>query len=331
MKKEGKFNRINGSIRSDKNNINANKRVGNNKYKQEENIEENSIKENKFSRINGSIKNKNKNKNTNRENYNNKHMNSRDNDIITEEVNLQLEGRNSVLEALNSNRTIDKIIFKKGEVEGTLKIIRGKALDKGIVVQETDKRNLDSMAQTHNHQGVIAICPAHEYAEVDDILELAKEKNEDPFILILDGITDTYNLGAIIRTADIAGVHGIIIPKRRSAGLTSMVSKISAGAIEYVKVAKVINISRTIEELKSKGIWVGSTVSTGQSMYNNNLKGPLAIVIGNEGDGVSKLVKEKSDFTLSIPMYGNLDSLNASVAAGVIIYEALRQRKQNSI
>ncbi len=292
-------------------------------------------KDNKYKRVNGSTKSEKSTYSTNRNVRREKEVTKKVyksqrreivEDVEQEEI-LQLEGRNSVLEALSSGRTIDKIIFKKNEVEGTLKIIRGKALDRGIVVQETAKRNLDEMAKTHNHQGVIAICPAQDYAEVDEILDYAKEKGEDPFILILDGITDTYNLGAIIRSADITGVHGIIIPKRRAAGLTGIVGKVSAGAIEYVKVAKVVNISRTIEELKEKGIWVGSTELDGEVMYKSNLTGPLALVIGSEGDGISKLVKEKCDFSLSIPMYGNVDSLNASVATGVVLYEALRQRK----
>lgn len=243
------------------------------------------------------------------------------------EDNYQLEGRNSVLEAINSGKTIDKILLKKGEVDGTLKVIKAKALDRGIIVQETSKQNLDDMAKTHNHQGVIAICPAHEYAEVEDILALAKERGEDPFIIILDGITDTYNLGAIIRSADAVGAHGVIIPKRRSAGLTAVVSKTSAGALEYVKVAKVTNIGREIEKLKKEGIWVMGTTMDGQLMYNANLTGPIALVIGSEGDGIGNLVSQKCDHNVSIPMYGKIQSLNASVASGVLMYEVVRQRR----
>ncbi len=289
-------------------------------------------KNKKYKRVNGSTKSEKKSfesKKTFKKESKNKFPKEERRSKYDEEGNLhlQLEGRNAVLEAINSGRTIDKIIFKKGEVDGTLKMIRGKALDLGIVVQETAKNNLDDMAQTHNHQGVIAICPAHDYVEVEDILNHAKQLGEDPFILILDGITDTHNLGAILRTADITGVHGIIIPKRRAAGLTGVVSKTSAGAIEYVKVAKVTNISRTIEELKAKNIWVGATTLNGESMYKTNLTGALAIVIGGEGEGVSKLVEEKSDFSINIPMFGHIQSLNASVATGVVLYEALRQRK----
>ncbi len=298
METNKKYKRVNGSSKSEKNSFETNK-----KYKKE-------FKDNKKYKSNKPIKEERTSK---YDEDGNEH--------------LQLEGRNAVLEAISNGRTIDKIIFKKGEVDGTLKMIRGKALDLGIVVQETAKSNLDDMAQTHNHQGVIAICPAHDYVEVEDILSYAKELNEDPFILILDGITDTHNLGAILRTADITGVHGVIIPKRRSAGLTGIVSKTSAGAIEYVKVAKVTNISRTIEKLKSKNIWVGVTSQDGVSMYDANLTGPLALVIGSEGDGVSKLASEKSDFSISIPMFGNIESLNASVATGVVLYEAIRQRK----
>ncbi len=297
MDKNKKYKRVNGSTKSEKNSFNTNK---DKKFKKDfkDNRKSKPMKEERRSKY---------------DEDGNEH--------------LQLEGRNAVLEAINSGRTIDKIIFKKGEVDGTLRMIRGKALDLGIVVQETAKNNLDDMAQTHNHQGVIAICPAHDYVEVEDILAYAKERNEDPFILILDGITDTHNLGAILRTADITGIHGIIIPKRRAAGLTGVVSKTSAGAIEYVKVAKVTNISRTVEELKAKNIWVGTTSQDGVSMYDANLTGALAIVIGSEGEGVSKLVSEKSDFSISIPMFGNIESLNASVATGVVLYEAVRQRR----
>ncbi len=250
-----------------------------------------------------------------------------DDDDDEELKELQLEGRNAILAALNSDKKIDKIFFKKGEVEGTLKVIRAKALEKGIICIETPKSNLEDMAKSHNHQGVIAICPAKEYVEVDDILNYAKEKGEDPLVLILDGITDTYNLGAILRTAQVAGAHGIIIPKRRSATLNYGVSKASAGAINFVNVAKVTNISREIEYLQKKGLWVVGTDFDGQDMYDVDMKGPTAIVIGSEGDGISSLVKKNCDFIAKIPQKNNeIGSLNASVATGVLLYEVVRQR-----
>ena len=213
----------------------------------------------------------------------------------------QLEGRNAVLEVLKSGRDIEKIIVQKGNVEGTIRRIVGIAKEKGVVVQEVVKQKLDEMSQTKNHQGVIAIVSEHEYADVEDIINSAESKGEKPFIIILDNITDPHNLGAIIRTAECAGAHGVIIPKRRSVGLTAIVGKTSAGAIEYMPVARVTNIARTIDDLKS-------------------------LVIGSEGEGVSRLVKEKCDFTVSIPMYGKISSLNASVAAALLMYEAVRQR-----
>ncbi len=243
-----------------------------------------------------------------------------------EEDNLQLEGRNSVLEALNSGKLIDKIFIKKGEIEGTLKVIIAKAKEKGIIIKEIDKAKLEQMKKTNNPQGVIAICPAYEYCEVYDILNYAKEKNEPPFIIILDELTDPYNVGAIIRTAEATNVHGVIIPKRRSATLTSIVSKASAGAIEYVKIAKVNNISKEIEKLKKEGIWVVCADMKGTSYFEADLKGALAIVIGNEGSGVSRLVKERCDYSIKIPMHGKIQSLNASVAAGLIMYEVCRQK-----
>ncbi len=239
----------------------------------------------------------------------------------------QLEGRNAVLELLKSGKDIDKIIVAKGNVEGTIKRIIGEASRKGIVIQEVARQKLDEISQTKNHQGVIAIASAHSYATVEEILENAASKNEPPFIIILDGITDPHNLGAIMRTAECAGAHGIIIPKRRSVGLTAVVGKTSAGAIEYMPVAKVTNISNIIEELKEKGVWIASTDMDGETYFNADLKGPIAIVIGSEGEGVSRLVKEKCDFNVSIPMYGNISSLNASVAAGLIMYEIVRKRK----
>lgn len=238
----------------------------------------------------------------------------------------QLEGRNAVLEVLKSGRDIEKIIVQKGNVEGTIRRIVGIAKEKGVVVQEVVKQKLDEMSQTKNHQGVIAIVSEHEYADVEDIINSAESKGEKPFIIILDNITDPHNLGAIIRTAECAGAHGVIIPKRRSVGLTAVVGKTSAGAIEYMPVARVTNIARTIDDLKSRGIWVACADMGGDNYFDASLDGALALVIGSEGEGVSRLVKEKCDFTVSIPMYGKISSLNASVAAALLMYEAVRQR-----
>ena len=238
----------------------------------------------------------------------------------------QLEGRNAVLEVLKSGRDIEKIIVQKGNVEGTIRRIAGMARERGIVVQEAARQKLDEMSQTKNHQGVIAIVSEHEYAEVDDILRSAAEKGEKPFIIILDKITDPHNLGAVIRTAECAGAHGVIIPKRRSVGLTAVVGKTSAGALEYMPVARVTNIARTIEELKKQGVWVACADMDGEDYYDASLDGAIALVIGSEGEGVSRLVKEKCDFTVSIPMYGKISSLNASVAGALLMYEVVRQR-----
>ena len=238
----------------------------------------------------------------------------------------QLEGRNAVLEVLKSGRDIEKIIIQKGNVEGTVRRIAGMAKERGIVVQEAARQKLDEMSQTKNHQGVIAVVSEHEYAEVDDILRSAAEKGEKPFIIILDNITDPHNLGAVIRTAECAGAHGVIIPKRRSVGLTAVVGKTSAGALEYMPVARVTNIARTIEELKKQGVWVACADMDGEDYYDASLDGAIALVIGSEGEGVSRLVKEKCDFTVSIPMYGKISSLNASVAGALLMYEVVRQR-----
>lgn len=238
----------------------------------------------------------------------------------------QLEGRNAVLEVLKSGRDIEKIIVVKGNVEGTVRRIVGMAKERGIVVQEVVRQKLDEMSQTKNHQGVIAIVSEHEYAEVQDILAAAADKGEKPFIIILDNITDPHNLGAVIRTAECAGAHGVIIPKRRSVGLTATVGKTSAGAVEYMPVARVTNIVRTIEELKKEGVWVACADMGGEDYYEASLDGAIALVIGSEGEGVSRLVKEKCDFTVSIPMYGNISSLNASVASALLMYEVVRQR-----
>ena len=238
----------------------------------------------------------------------------------------QLEGRNAVLEVLKSGRDIEKIIIQKGNVEGTVRRIAGMAKERGIVVQEAARQKLDEMSQTKNHQGVIAVVSEHEYAEVDDILRSAAEKGEKPFIIILDNITDPHNLGAVIRTAECAGAHGVIIPKRRSVGLTAVVGKTSAGALEYMPVARVTNIARTIEELKKQGVWVACADMDGEDYYDASLDGAIALVIGSEGEGVSRLVKEKCDFTVSIPMYGKISSLNSSVAGALLMYEVVRQR-----
>ncbi len=242
------------------------------------------------------------------------------------EDSLRLEGRNAVMEALNHDKPIDKLFVKKGEVEGTLKVIVAKAREKGILVQEVDKTKLEFMSSSNNPQGVIALCPAYEYCEVSDIIEKARNKGEEPFIIILDEITDPHNLGAVIRTADAAGAHGVIIPKHRAVGVNAIVSKTSAGAAEYVPVAKVTNITRAIEELQKENIWVACADMNGEPYFKAPLNGAIAIVIGNEGKGVSRLVKEKCDFTVGIPMYGKISSLNASVSAGLIMYEVARRR-----
>lgn len=240
----------------------------------------------------------------------------------------QIEGRNAVLELLESNKDINKIYISKGERKGSINKIIAIANEKKVIIVEKDKKQMDLMAQTDNYQGVIAVVPPYEYVEVEDILDVAKQKNEDPFILILDGIEDTHNLGAIIRTAETAGVHGIIIPKRRAASVNSTVSKVACGALEYMKIARVNNIAETIKKLKDNGIWIcGTTIDAKNYYFNQDLTGPIAIVIGNEGKGISELVKKNCDFSIKIPMLGNVTSLNASVSTGIIIYEALKQRK----
>lgn len=239
---------------------------------------------------------------------------------------LTFQGRNAVLEAFRSGKTIDKLFILDGCQDGPIKSIVREAKKTDAIINYVDKERLDRLAGTGHHQGVVAIGAAYEYAEVDDILASAKEKGEDPFIFILDEIEDPHNFGAIIRTANLAGAHGVIIPKRRAVGLTATVAKTSAGAINYTPVAKVTNISQTIEELKKQGLWFVCADMGGETMYNLNLKGPIGLVIGNEGNGVSRLVKDKCDFIASIPMKGDIDSLNASVAAGVLAYEIVRQR-----
>lgn len=239
----------------------------------------------------------------------------------------QIEGRNAVLELLESDKDINKIYITKGELKGSINKIIAIANEKKVIIVQKDNKQMDMMAQSENYQGVIAVVPPYEYSEVEDILELAKERNEDPFILILDGIEDTHNLGAIIRTAETAGVHGIIIPKRRAAQVNSTVSKVASGALEYMKIARVNNITDTISKLKDKGVWIcGTAIDADKFYYDQNLTGPLAIVIGNEGKGISDLVKRNCDFLVKIPMKGKVTSLNASVSTGIIVYEAVKQR-----
>ena len=241
----------------------------------------------------------------------------------------QVEGRNSVLELLESGKDINKIFITKGEKHGSINKIIAKAKERKIVIVEKEKSKMNEMAQNSNYQGVIAIVPPFNYCEVENILECAQKRNEEPFILILDGIEDPHNLGSIIRTAETAGVHGIIIPKRRSASVNSTVNKTSAGAVEYMKIAKVTNISETISRLKEKGIWIcGTDINTKTYYYEQDLTGPIGIVIGNEGNGISNKVKNNCDFLVKIPMKGKITSLNASVSTGIILYEALQQREK---
>ena len=237
-----------------------------------------------------------------------------------------IEGRNAVLEAFRSGKTIDKLFVMDGCKDGPIMSILREAKKADTIIKYVEKDRLDKMSQTGRHQGVIANAAAYEYAQVEDILQAARDKNEAPFIFILDGIEDPHNLGAIIRTANLSGAHGVIIPKRRAAGLTATVLKTSAGALNYTPVAKVTNIATTIEDLKKEGLWFVCADMGGEVMYNLDLKGAIGLVIGNEGEGVSRLVREKCDFVASIPMKGNIDSLNASVAAGVLAYEIVRQR-----
>ena len=239
----------------------------------------------------------------------------------------QIEGRNAVLELLNSNKDINKIFVQNGEKHGSINKIIAMAKENKIIVVEAQKSKLDEMSNTKNHQGVIAIVPPFEYCKVEDILEVAKNKNEDPFIIILDGIEDPHNLGSIIRTAETAGVHGIIIPKRRAASVNSTVNKTSAGAAQYMKIARVNNINETIKTLKENGVWIcGTDMQTDTLYYNQDYNMPIAIVIGSEGFGMSRLTKENCDMLVKIPMKGKITSLNASVSAGIIMYEAAKQR-----
>lgn len=238
-----------------------------------------------------------------------------------------IEGRNAVIEALRAGRAIDKIFIAKGDVDSTLGHIASKARSAGIVVVEADRRKLDYMSQTHAHQGVVALAAVREYCRVEDIFALAEERGEKPFIIVCDEISDPHNLGAIIRTAECAGAHGVIIPKRRSAGLTAIVDKASAGAAEHMAIARVANLPAAIKELKARGVWVYGTAANGQSdLWHTEFDGAVALVIGSEGDGMGRLVSESCDFIISLPMHGQVSSLNASTAAAITMYEVLRQR-----
>lgn len=237
-----------------------------------------------------------------------------------------IEGRNPVIEAFRAGRTIDKIFILDGCQDGPIMTIKREAKKQNTLMKFVTKERLDQMSESGKHQGVIAYAAAYEYAQVEDILKAAQEKGEPPFLFLLDNIEDPHNLGAMIRTANLAGAHGVIIPKNRAAGLTAVVAKTSAGALNYTPVAKVTNLSKTIEDLKKAGIWFVCADMDGTRMYDLDLKGPIGIVIGSEGEGVGRLVKEKCDFVAAIPMKGNIDSLNASVAAGVLAYEIVRQR-----
>ena len=239
---------------------------------------------------------------------------------------LKIEGRNPVIEAYRSGKTIDKLFVLDGCQDGPVKTITREARKQHTIISYVSKERLDQLSETHHHQGVIAIAAAYYYASVDDILAKAREKGEAPFIFLLDGIEDPHNLGAIIRTANLAGAHGVIIPKHRAVGLTATVARTSAGALNFTPVAKVTNLGAAMDELKKEGLWFVCADMKGEVMYRQNLTGPIGLVIGNEGEGVSRLVREKCDFTASIPMKGDIDSLNASVAAGVLAYEIVRQR-----
>ena len=238
-----------------------------------------------------------------------------------------IEGRNAVTEALRAGTPIDKIYIARGETDASLGFIASTAKNKGIAVVDCDRKKLDYMSVTHSHQGVIAVAAVREYVEVDDILKAAEEKGEAPLIVVCDELSDPHNLGAVIRTAECAGAHGVIIPKRRSAGLTAIVAKTSAGAVSYMPVARVANLTACLKELKDKGVWIfGAAADGDRVLYDADLKGPAAIVIGSEGDGMSRLVAESCDFLVNIPMKGQLNSLNASAAAAILLYEAVRQR-----
>ena len=237
-----------------------------------------------------------------------------------------IEGRNPIIEALRSDRPIDKLMISNTSKEGSIKKIIGMAKEKNIVIQYVDKHKLDEISTSHSHQGVIAVVSDYKYYELEDLFEIARERGEDPFFIILDEITDPHNLGTIIRTADAVGAHGVIIPKRRSVHITSVVAKASAGAVEYAPVCKVTNIANTIKQLKKEGLWIAAADMDGGVFYEQDLTGPLALVIGSEGFGVSRIVKQNCDFVVKMPMIGNVSSLNASVAGGILLYEIFRQR-----
>ena len=243
--------------------------------------------------------------------------------------NETIEGRNAVMEALRAGRPMDKLYISRGEVDKTLGHIAAKAREQGVVVVECDRRKLDFMSRTQAHQGVVAVCAVREYCTVEDILAIARERGEAPFVVVCDEISDGHNLGAIIRSAECAGAHGVIIPKRRSAGLTAIVDKASAGAAEHVAIARVPNIPTLLRELKDRGLWIYGTAADGQSgLWDTDFSGPLALVIGSEGDGMGRLVAESCDFIVSLPMKGQVSSLNASAAAAITMYEILRQRSR---
>ena len=237
-----------------------------------------------------------------------------------------IEGRNPIIEALKNNRPIEKIMVNKASKEGSIKKILAMAKENKVIIQEVDRHKLDEMSESHAHQGVIAITSDYRYYDLDEILEIPRQNGEDPFFIILDGITDPHNLGSIIRTADAVGAHAVIIPKRRSVQITPIVANASAGAVEYLPVCKVTNIVNTIKTLKENGLWIAAVDMDGQTLYQQNLGGPLGLVVGSEGEGISRLVKQNCDFTVSMPMSGNVTSLNASVAGGILLYEVYRQR-----
>lgn len=237
----------------------------------------------------------------------------------------KIAGRNPVLEALKSGREIDKIFIKKGQPDGSLRPLVKKARDRGIIISEVDKKKLDELSDGENHQGVVAFVSEIKYKTIDDILKIAEDRGESPFVIILDRITDPHNIGAIIRTAECAGAHGVIMPKRASAPINEIVAKTSAGAVEYANICKVTNLASTIDTLKEKGLWITGADMNGESMYDIDFTGGVGLVIGSEGEGISRLVREKCDFIASIPMKGEVSSLNASVAAGILMYEVVRR------
>lgn len=242
----------------------------------------------------------------------------------------QVEGRNSVLELLESGKDINKIFITRGEKHGSINKIIAIAKERKVMLVEKDRRQMEQMAQTENYQGVIAVVPPFEYCEIEDILEEASKKQEEPFVLILDGIEDPHNLGSIIRTAETAGIHGVIIPKRRAASVNSTVNKVSCGAVEHMKIARVTNISDAIQKLKESGLWIcGTDINTDKYYYNQDLTGAIGIVIGNEGSGISEKVRKNCDFLVKIPMKGKVESLNASVSTGIVVYEAVKQKINN--